>query len=94
MDPLDGPDDASSAIRSQRLRSTGRDPMPASTIYCTQLPPGQWHDWMDEQILARSDVGKITTHATAHSQLQRGSPLRPGWLTWIGTPAFSQRKVH
>ncbi len=34
-----------------------------STIYCTQLPPGQWHDRMDEKILAIVD--RITTNAHA-----------------------------
>lgn len=35
----------------------------ASTIYCTQLPPGQWHDRMDEKILADAIVDRITTNA-------------------------------
>lgn len=36
------------------------------TIYCTQLPPGQWHDRMEEKILADAIVDRITTntHAT------------------------------
>jgi len=37
----------------------------ASTIYCTQLPPGQWHDRMDEKILADVIVDRITTNAHA-----------------------------
>ncbi|MBS4729816.1 ATP-binding protein [Mycobacterium sp. SM1] len=28
----------------------------ASTIYCTQLPPGQWHDRMEEKILASENI--------------------------------------
>jgi len=35
----------------------------ASTIYCTQLPPGQWHDRMEEKILADAIVDRITTNA-------------------------------
>ena len=35
----------------------------ASTIYCTQLPPGQWHDRMNEKILADAIVDRITTNA-------------------------------
>ena len=34
----------------------------ASTIYCTQLPPGQWHDRMEEKILADSIIDRITTN--------------------------------
>jgi DNA replication protein DnaC len=34
-----------------------------STIYCTQLPPGQWHDRMEEKILADAIVDRITTNA-------------------------------
>ena len=30
----------------------------ASTIYCTQLPPGQWHDRMEEKILADAIVDR------------------------------------
>ena len=37
----------------------------ASTIYCTQLPPGQWHDRMEEKILADAIVDRITTNAHA-----------------------------
>ena len=37
----------------------------ASTIYCTQLPPGQWHDRMEEKILADSIIDRITTNAHA-----------------------------
>ena len=37
----------------------------ASTIYCTQLPPEQWHDRMDEKILADAIVDRITTNAHA-----------------------------
>ena len=37
----------------------------ATTIYCTQLPPGQWHDRMDEKILADAIVDRITTNAHA-----------------------------
>ena len=36
-----------------------------STIYCTQLPPGQWHDRMEEKILADAIVDRITTNAHA-----------------------------
>ncbi len=35
----------------------------ASTIYCTQLAPGQWHDRMEEKILADAIVDRITTNA-------------------------------
>ena len=35
----------------------------ASTIFCTQLPPSQWHDRMDEKILADAIVDRITTNA-------------------------------
>jgi DNA replication protein DnaC len=35
----------------------------ASTIYCTQLPPGQWHDRIEEKILADAIVDRITTNA-------------------------------
>lgn len=35
----------------------------ASTIYCTQLPPGQWHDRMEEKILADAIIDRITTNA-------------------------------
>lgn len=37
----------------------------ASTIYCTQLPPGQWHDRIEEKILADAIVDRITTNAHA-----------------------------
>ena len=37
----------------------------ASTIYCTQLPPSQWHDRMDEKILADAIIDRITTNAHA-----------------------------
>ncbi len=37
----------------------------ASTIYCSQLPPGQWHDRMEEKILADAIVDRITTNAHA-----------------------------
>ena len=37
----------------------------ASTIYCTQLPPGHWHDRMDEKILADAIIDRITTNAHA-----------------------------
>ena len=37
----------------------------ASTIYCTQLPPGQWHDRMEEKILADAIIDRITTNAHA-----------------------------
>jgi DNA replication protein DnaC len=37
----------------------------ASTIYCTQLPPSQWHDRMEEKILADAIVDRITTNAHA-----------------------------
>jgi len=37
----------------------------ASTIYCTQLPPDQWHDRVEEKILADAIVDRITTNAHA-----------------------------
>jgi DNA replication protein DnaC len=37
----------------------------ASTIYCTQLPPAQWHDRMEEKILADAIIDRITTNAHA-----------------------------
>ena len=37
----------------------------ASTIYCTQLAPGQWHDRMEEKILADAIIDRITTNAHA-----------------------------
>lgn len=37
----------------------------ASTIYCTQLPPADWHDRMEEKILADAIVDRITTNAHA-----------------------------
>src|SRR5699024_1032260 len=37
----------------------------ASTIYCTQLPPDQWHDRMDEKILADAIGDRIVTNAHA-----------------------------
>ncbi len=37
----------------------------ASTIYCTQLPPDQWHDRMEEKILAAAIVDRIITNAHA-----------------------------
>jgi DNA replication protein DnaC len=37
----------------------------ASTIYCTQLPPSQWHDRMEEKILADAIIDRITTNAHA-----------------------------
>lgn len=37
----------------------------ASTIYCSQLPPSQWHDRMEEKILADAIVDRITTNAHA-----------------------------
>lgn len=37
----------------------------ASTIFCTQLPPSQWHDRMEEKILADAIVDRITTNAHA-----------------------------
>ncbi len=37
----------------------------ASTIYCTQLPPGQWHDRIEEKILADAIIDRITTNAHA-----------------------------
>ena len=37
----------------------------ASTIYCTQLPPEQWHDRMEEKILADAIIDRITTNAHA-----------------------------
>jgi DNA replication protein DnaC len=35
----------------------------ASTIFCTQLAPGNWHDRMEEKILADAIVDRITTNA-------------------------------
>ena len=37
----------------------------ASTIFCTQLPPGQWHDRMEEKVIADAIVDRITTNAHA-----------------------------
>jgi DNA replication protein DnaC len=37
----------------------------ASTMYCTQLPPSQWHDRMEEKILADAIIDRITTNAHA-----------------------------
>jgi hypothetical protein len=37
----------------------------ASTIFCAQLAPGQWHDRMQEKILADAIVDRITTNAHA-----------------------------
>ena len=37
----------------------------ASTIYCTQLLPGQWHDRIEEKILADAIIDRITTSAHA-----------------------------
>lgn len=47
----------------------------ASTIYCTQLPPGQWHDRMEETILADAIVDRITTNAHA-TVLQADDSMR------------------
>lgn len=47
----------------------------ASTIYCTQLPPGQWHDRMEEKILADAIVDRITTNAHA-TVLQADDSMR------------------
>lgn len=47
----------------------------ASTVFCTQLPPGQWHDRIEEQVLADAIVDRITTNA--HSTvLDCGESLR------------------
>lgn len=35
----------------------------ASTIYCTQLPPAQWHDRMQEKVLADAIIDRIVTNA-------------------------------
>jgi DNA replication protein DnaC len=35
----------------------------ASTVFCTQLAPGQWHDRMEEKVLADAIVDRITTNA-------------------------------
>ena len=35
----------------------------ASTIFCTQLPPSEWHDRMEEKILADAIIDRITTNA-------------------------------
>jgi len=43
-------------IVDRRTRAT-------STIYCTQLPPAQWHDRMEEKILADAIIDRITTNA-------------------------------
>lgn len=43
----------------------------ASTIYCTQLPPGQWHDRMEEKILADAIVDRITTNAHSTAPTDR-----------------------
>jgi DNA replication protein DnaC len=46
-----------------------------STIYCTQLPPGQWHDRMEEKSLADAIVDRITTNAHA-TVLQADDSMR------------------
>lgn len=35
----------------------------ASTLFCTQLPPAEWHDRMAEKILADAITDRITTNA-------------------------------
>jgi DNA replication protein DnaC len=35
----------------------------ASTLYCTQLGPDQWHDRIEEKILADAIIDRITTNA-------------------------------
>jgi DNA replication protein DnaC len=35
----------------------------ASTMFCTQLPPDQWHDRMEEKILADAIIDRITANA-------------------------------
>lgn len=35
----------------------------ASTIYCTQLPPAEWHQRMEEKILADAIIDRITSNA-------------------------------
>ena len=35
----------------------------ASTIYCTQLPRAQWHDRMQEKVLADAIIDRIVTNA-------------------------------
>lgn len=53
-----------SAAQVQQLHTLiDRRHRTASTIYCTQLPPGQWHDRMSEKILADAIVDRITTNA-------------------------------
>jgi DNA replication protein DnaC len=47
----------------------------ASTIFCTQLAPGQWHDRMEEKILADAIIDRITTNAHA-TVLDCGESLR------------------
>lgn len=47
----------------------------ASTIYCTQLPPAQWHDRMDEKIVADAIVDRITTNAHT-TVLDTGESMR------------------
>ncbi len=37
----------------------------SSTIYCTQLPPSQWHERMQEKVLADAIIDRITTNAHA-----------------------------
>lgn len=35
----------------------------ASTIYCTQLPPAQWHERIQEKVLADAIIDRIVTNA-------------------------------
>lgn len=47
----------------------------ASTIYCTQLGPDQWHDRIEEKILADAIIDRITTNAHTIT-LDTGDSLR------------------
>ena len=35
----------------------------ASTVFCTQLAPGDWHDRMEEKVVAEAIMDRITTNA-------------------------------
>ncbi|MDR0626688.1 MAG: ATP-binding protein [Bifidobacteriaceae bacterium] len=32
-------------------------------MFCTQLPPGDWHDRMEEKVVAEAIMDRITTNA-------------------------------
>jgi DNA replication protein DnaC len=52
-----------------------------STIYCTQLGPDQWHDRMEEKIVADAIIDRITTNAittTINAQDSLRKTFSPG----------------